>query len=98
MASWTREDTDEILAKDGWVDGHYVLRRSKSHPGSLVVVLAHRGVARHYPMELEGTGNNRTYSIHCPGPIQRFKTAQDVIDHYSVNPDGMVCQLIKRIA
>ncbi len=53
VTSITREEADALLIKNKLTDGHFVIRKSMSHPASFVLCLASRGRTLHYPIELQ---------------------------------------------
>eukprot|EP00052_Salpingoeca_macrocollata_P012410 m.96276 g.96276 ORF g.96276 m.96276 type:complete len:216 (+) comp18473_c0_seq4:65-712(+) len=93
-----KEDADRILAENRLEDGLYVLRKSRSHPGSFVLVVAAQFSQRHYPVERLEAPYEGMLSVICPGTRRRFSTLQEVVDHYSAKADGIAAKLTRRVA
>ena len=92
-----KEDADRMLAKQQLREGYYVLRKSRSHPGSYVLVVAASCVARHYPVEALEAPYEGYFSVICPGNRRRFKSLEEVLSYYSAQADGIATRLTKRV-
>eukprot|EP00730_Choanoeca_flexa_P016718 TRINITY_DN7962_c0_g1_i1.p1 TRINITY_DN7962_c0_g1~~TRINITY_DN7962_c0_g1_i1.p1 ORF type:complete len:108 (+),score=13.66 TRINITY_DN7962_c0_g1_i1:45-368(+) len=77
----------------GNVRGHYVIRRSTSHPDAFVLVVSDGQSIKHYPVDhCEGALAGKV-TVLCPGNREVFRDLNHVIEHYTRQRDGICSRL-----
>ncbi len=84
-----------MLLRGGMQDGQYVIRESRSHPGSYVLCVAEQGLSRHYP--LERTNDPPGYLLLSPDPPRFFPSIDAALEYYSSRVEGLSVRLRHRL-
>lgn len=90
-------DADKMLHKSK-TEGAFVLRASRSHPGSYVLCLYFGGNVLHYPVEACAPPHDGMFVVLCdPLERRRFRNLAEVVVFYSATASGLATRLTKRI-
>ena len=93
-----KEDADNLIARAGLMDGMYVLRESRSHPGCYVLCVCYHGRVLHYPIERCEGQHKGSYVLLCPNVRHRFEDLAHIVDFYSKpTQDGIITPLTERV-
>lgn len=94
-ANIDKELADSMLLRAGLHNGDFVLRESRSHPGSFVVCVVEHGEVRHYP--LERCDDPAGYNLLSPEPPRFFSSIDQTIEFYKHTVEGITVRLRNRV-
>eukprot|EP00051_Salpingoeca_urceolata_P028127 m.485150 g.485150 ORF g.485150 m.485150 type:complete len:214 (-) comp23675_c0_seq1:264-905(-) len=93
----TRQKAEQLLRVAGMRDGQFVVRPSKSHPGSYVLTVAAGGEVKNYPVEALEAPYDGLFSVICPGNRRRFQSLDHAVEFYKGQAEGIATRLTQRL-
>eukprot|EP00057_Strongylocentrotus_purpuratus_P020754 XP_011675228.1 PREDICTED: growth factor receptor-bound protein 14 [Strongylocentrotus purpuratus] len=85
----TRDETHALFAKQGMVDGMFLIRESQRIPGAFVLSFSHNQKVKHYQINMVEDG---VYTIDDGGT--RFTDLIQLVEFYQLNSGGLPTRLL----
>ncbi|XP_033639440.1 growth factor receptor-bound protein 14-like isoform X2 [Asterias rubens] len=88
----TREQTHELFAKKGMVDGMFIIRESQRIPAAYVLSFSFNQKVKHYQINAIDTGGQIFYTLDDGNT--KFTDLVQLVDFYTVNAVGLPTPLL----
>ncbi|XP_033106258.1 growth factor receptor-bound protein 14-like isoform X3 [Anneissia japonica] len=88
----SRDETHSLFAKQGMVDGLFLIRESQRLPGTYVLSFSQNQRVKHYPIQLMEEDNKRFVSLD--EGMTKFNDLVQLVEFYKMNAVGLPTRLL----
>ncbi|XP_071962051.1 growth factor receptor-bound protein 14-like isoform X2 [Antedon mediterranea] len=88
----SRDETHGLFAKQGMVDGLFLIRESQRLPGTYVLSFSQNQKVKHYPIQLMEDDN--VHFVSLDEGVTKFCDLVQLVDFYKMNAGGLPTRLL----